>query len=221
MVLVPRPFPALFVICFTCIKLIFLLLWKPSKVVRLRKLLILLKKLGFLSYDSVDAIGFAASIWCMRNSFRVTITIILKHHQVLHMNIIDNTNNSWFLSIVYGSPHRGSHCKLWQCLNNLGKSINGPWCVTGDFNAFIFDHEKNGGSKWTWCNNFIGAHFDMALVNAEWRCLFEDSLVVHPSNNLIIAHFGLEAIRTSFCLRRLDPSASLRLGLCMMTSRGL
>lgn len=74
----------------------------------------------------------------MWNPANISIDIIFRHQQAMHIRIKDRLLNVWFLLLVYNSPHKGSKKDIWQCLTAIGKPINGPWCIVGDFNAFLF-----------------------------------------------------------------------------------
>lgn len=85
---------------------------------------------------------------------------------------------------------------VWQELLGFGDSIEGPWCVGGDFNQVLYSHEKPGGAlvneatcaSFTHCVNtyhlidlgFYGQPFtwkrgepkqriDRDLCNADWQ----------------------------------------------------
>lgn len=86
---------------------------------------------------------------------------------------------SWF----YGPPKNQQKASFWNPLNSFSGSIDLPWLCAGDFNEFIWPHEKEGGKPWnpgkkrflrefmdandlidiqfkgqnfTWCNNWPG-----------------------------------------------------------------
>lgn len=46
---------------------------------------------------------------------------------------------------VYGPTNPLVKPYFWDELNRLGESIDGPWCVAGDFNAIVDQKEKIGG----------------------------------------------------------------------------
>ncbi|KAF7841373.1 reverse transcriptase [Senna tora] len=105
----------------------------------------IIRKLGFDKYELVEATGFAGGIWCLWNSSKIQIEIIMKHSQFMHLLVRDG-NTHWFLTVVYGSPHYNARRELWDHLKLLQLQISLPWVLAGDFNAFMFSHEKLGGS---------------------------------------------------------------------------
>ncbi|KAF7823293.1 putative ribonuclease H protein At1g65750 family [Senna tora] len=47
---------------------------------------------------------------------------------------------------VYGSPNSGRRRELWERIQRIQPSSDIPWAIVSDFNAFLYDHEKFGGS---------------------------------------------------------------------------
>ncbi|KAF7837882.1 ribonuclease H [Senna tora] len=137
----------------------------------------IVKKLGFDGSEQEEAVGFVGGIWCLWRKDRVSVSIILKHPQFIHLKINKGAR------LV---PHSGA--------------------VAGDFNAFLYDHEKCGGSsggsrpdqgfrdwvdscamldmgfsgnKFTWSRRDVSIRLDRVLVNQSWRLLFPEAGVVH------------------------------------------
>lgn len=56
-------------------------------------------------------------------------------------------NEPWFvLTIVYGHNADDQREDLWATLSSFAINNCLPWCVLGDFNAYLYAHEKDGGS---------------------------------------------------------------------------
>ncbi|PRQ30742.1 putative RNA-directed DNA polymerase [Rosa chinensis] len=51
---------------------------------------------------------------------------------------------SWF----YGPPDKKSRPGFWNSCANLAGSFDLPWLCAGDFNEFLWPHEKEGGNPW-------------------------------------------------------------------------
>lgn len=47
--------------------------------------------------------------------------------------------------MVYASPQHHERDEVWNELIELSNSIVGPWCVAGNFNQVLYDHEKKVG----------------------------------------------------------------------------
>ena len=95
--------------------------------------------------------------------------------------------------------------KLWMSLKEIAPSISAPWCVVGDFNVVLHEHEVMGsmrrrrgcknfhecityynvidggfnGPFYTWKRNALRERLDRALMNQEWALHFQDFGVVH------------------------------------------
>ncbi|KAF7826983.1 uncharacterized protein G2W53_018147 [Senna tora] len=162
-------------------------------------------KCGFDFHERVAAEGFVGGIWGLWDAGRTGITVLLKHRQFMHLRI-GNRSDSWLLTVVYASPQAPSRRELWSELHELSRNIQEPWCVVGDFNAFVVDSEKQGGSsggsrpdslfhnwinssslidlgflgpEFTWHRGGVAARLDRALANSEWRVKFPEASVTH------------------------------------------
>ncbi|XP_060212194.1 uncharacterized protein LOC132639792 [Lycium barbarum] len=108
-------------------------------------------------------------------------TVLESNNQHITFEITDNCRNEvLYVSIVYAKCCSNDRRELWDSLIDLASSINGPWCVGGDFNVIMNSEEKIGGRphrasksldfissmeacgltdlgfvgpKFTWCNN--------------------------------------------------------------------
>lgn len=50
------------------------------------------------------------------------------------------------LSSIYASPNYRNCRDLWRVLDRIKASIYGAWCVGGDFNGVIYEHERRSNS---------------------------------------------------------------------------
>ncbi|KAM6556434.1 hypothetical protein CsatB_003453 [Cannabis sativa] len=58
-----------------------------------------------------------------------------------------STNVSFHLTCFYGSPVDSFKPHTWQILKRIGRdNPRDPWLLIGDFNAFLFSHDKQGGN---------------------------------------------------------------------------
>ncbi|KAF7823171.1 putative ribonuclease H protein At1g65750 family [Senna tora] len=165
----------------------------------------IMDKFGFDQREIVEAVGYAGGIWCLWKNNGSRIRVVQRHNQFIHFHILD-CSGSWFLTIVYGSPHFAQRGDLWNNLKSIGTAMVDPWCLVGDFNAFLFDFEKYGGSNsgsrpdrhfrdmvdvnslvdlgysgpgFTWKRGGVAARLDRALANTGWRNLFPEASVLH------------------------------------------
>uniref|UniRef100_A0A803NST3 Reverse transcriptase domain-containing protein n=1 Tax=Cannabis sativa TaxID=3483 RepID=A0A803NST3_CANSA len=57
------------------------------------------------------------------------------------------TNVSFHLTCFYGSPVDSLKSHTWNILNRIGRgNPRDPWLIIGDFNAFLFSYDKQGGN---------------------------------------------------------------------------
>ncbi|KAF7822242.1 ribonuclease H [Senna tora] len=154
----------------------------------------IMDKFGFDQREIVEAVGYAGGIWCLWKNNGSRIRVVQRHNQFIHFHILD-CSGSWFLTIAYGSPHFAQRGDLWNNLKSIGTAMVDPWCLVGDFNAFLFDFEKYGGSNngsrpdrhfrdmvdvnslvdlgysgpgFTWKRGGVAARLDRALANTGW-----------------------------------------------------
>ena len=82
-------------------------------------------------------------IWFAWNPSTVSIQILLKNVQLIHCRIEDKqTGDQWFLTIVYGLHTMEDRKSLWLDIDNLGRNIQEPWCIMGDFNAILSSGDR-------------------------------------------------------------------------------
>ncbi|RYR66261.1 hypothetical protein Ahy_A03g012244 [Arachis hypogaea] len=53
----------------------------------------------------------------------------------------------WFLTAIYGSLQRINWNYLWDDIRSIYNDINLPWCLIGDFNALLHEHECHSRSN--------------------------------------------------------------------------
>ncbi|CAL9030265.1 unnamed protein product, partial [Prunus brigantina] len=51
-------------------------------------------------------------------------------------------DEGWLFTMVYGSPCNTKREALWQHLDSVAKAHQYPWLIMGDFNEYLFAHEK-------------------------------------------------------------------------------
>ncbi|RYR05834.1 hypothetical protein Ahy_B06g085655 [Arachis hypogaea] len=112
-------------------------------------------------------------------------------------------SSPWLLTVVYGSPQRVTRRALWSSIESYARNVNLPWCLLGDFNAMLHNHEKRGGSSvnnqsackefqncvstcglvdlgysgwpFTWKRGDLAERLDRGLSNLEWQIAFPEA----------------------------------------------
>ncbi|KAF7833342.1 non-LTR retroelement reverse transcriptase-like [Senna tora] len=165
----------------------------------------IIKRMGFTHSAVVEASGQAGGIWCMWSENGFTVRTLVQHEQFIHFQV-EMSSMKWFLTVVYGKPQAFRRGELWNNLNSIGASMQDPWCIVGDFNAFVNGSEKFGGSMngsrpdpqfkecidrnflidlgysgagYTWKRGLVAARLDRALANEAWRMKFPEASVLH------------------------------------------
>ncbi|KAH0649354.1 hypothetical protein KY285_034602 [Solanum tuberosum] len=109
-----------------------------------------------------------------------TMTIANTDQQITIKKFYSPANCDLYVTDVYAKCTSGERHELWTDLNNVHNTIQGPWCIGGDFNVILDPEEKMGGKthkmrdsldfsscmdayevvdlgfiglKFTWCNN--------------------------------------------------------------------
>ncbi|XP_057427344.1 uncharacterized protein LOC130720679 [Lotus japonicus] len=165
-----------------------------------------ISKLGFDEHVKSEAKGFSGGIWCCWNKASISVHVISIQHQCIHLHINPNENGGWFLSITYANPQERFRQSLWEDLIVFKDQIQGPWCVTVDFNSILFESEKMGGAPinqaaanrfldclnvcglesvdahgtlFTWQRGNLRERLDRSVVNSVWRTTFPNVSVTN------------------------------------------
>ncbi|KAK6128638.1 hypothetical protein DH2020_037628 [Rehmannia glutinosa] len=148
-------------------------------------------------------------IWIM-SAAHLHFDILLDHAQLLHCRLTsDLLPHPIYLNFVYAKCDRVARYDLWDNLREIAISTEGlPWLVSGDFNIFLHDHERIGGTSdrsdemldfaymvadcelfdagcegpiFTWARGGLQERLDRALYNEHWADVFTSSIVTHLS----------------------------------------
>lgn len=102
----------------------------------------------------------------------VNLTIIKMTSQMIHCEIVMGNATKLQVSFIYASNAVDERLTLWNELRDLSMSIQGPWCLMGDFNVVLNLSE---------IHNSRGTVLRDRSMN-EFEALFKDlSLVDHPA----------------------------------------
>ena len=164
-----------------------------------------IKKSDFDNSHRVEVVGFSGGNWLLWRSF-IEVDVLFNHRQIIHFRIcMNNAFVSW-ATYVYASPNPMLWRQLWNHMDCLARSIQGPWLIGGDFNSILYASEKHGGiarhhgvcglfrqwfnghqifylkfkgQRFTWPRETLLKRLDSALCNNDWLLKFADNYVLH------------------------------------------
>ena len=104
-----------------------------------------IKRIGFQTSVRVDAVHYSRRIWVMCIPNKVDIKVVQLSNQFTH-SFIQSMDGHFqtYISFVYKSPRCSNRIQLWRDLEGVTKNMEDKWIITGDFNAYISSHEKQG-----------------------------------------------------------------------------
>ncbi|KAK4275212.1 hypothetical protein QN277_018336 [Acacia crassicarpa] len=164
------------------------------------------RQLGFPNMELIDCVGYSGGIWCFWDQTIVSISVLERHHQYIHLQVNGTSGCSWTLTVVYASPSCVPRRALWDNLSRLAQTVQGAWLLGGDFNGTLLHCERrsnasfrcsidrefvrwvdsNGlrdigfaGPEFTWKRGTSEARLDRILVNVQWYSQFPLASVSH------------------------------------------
>ncbi|PNX90011.1 hypothetical protein L195_g046134 [Trifolium pratense] len=141
-----------------------------------------IKRLGFPNHFKVDAVGFSGGIWMLWSDSTVKVDVIMSNSQLIRVQFSQVVGGSWNFSCIYGSPRSGERTLLWNTLQSISDSMDKPWLVMGDFNAYLSVEDKQGGfhgPRFMWEGRGIKERIDLALCNRSWQTTFPEANNFH------------------------------------------
>ncbi|CAN0920895.1 hypothetical protein LINGRAHAP2_LOCUS32319 [Linum grandiflorum] len=84
--------------------------------------------------------GGLSLLWREKDAVHITQF----HTHFIDAHVRGVVNDSFRLTGFYGCPERERRRESWELLKRLNQVTCGPWCVVGDFNDILHQHEQNG-----------------------------------------------------------------------------
>ncbi|CAN6715757.1 unnamed protein product [Malus baccata var. baccata] len=103
------------------------------------------RRMGFHYGVNVSPIGRAGglSLW-WDDSVEVQPLFSSKH--IIDVILRKGGDSNWVrITGVYGTPYREDKAEFWEWMSSYFTPSDIPWLCAGDFNEFLWDHEKSGG----------------------------------------------------------------------------
>ncbi|CAN6700215.1 unnamed protein product [Malus baccata var. baccata] len=105
------------------------------------------RRMGFFNGFNVTPVGRAGglSLW-WDDTLDVEILFSSKH--IIDARVMEKGAHRWVrVTGVYGTPYRCDKVEFWNWMSTYFSPSDMPWLCAGDFNEFLWDSEKAGGSQ--------------------------------------------------------------------------
>ncbi|CAN0919243.1 Transposon TX1 uncharacterized 149 kDa protein [Linum grandiflorum] len=104
------------------------------------------QKLKFGGCFSVAARGHSGGL-CMLWKLKEQVRVVQYNEHCIDAMVTGEDGVDFRLTGFYGCPERHRRQESWDMLRRLGEGVDGPWCIIGDFNDIIHQHEQRGRNK--------------------------------------------------------------------------
>lgn len=108
---------------------------------RVEEICKILRCAGCFAVDTQSHGGGLALLW--KNEKGVEIKGSCNHYIDFEVNCAEV--GRWRYTGLYGCPERARRTESWNLIRGLAEESRLPWCIIGDFNDIMYDHEKKGG----------------------------------------------------------------------------
>lgn len=95
----------------------------------------------------VEAVGYSGCIWIVWDDSRLHVEPVSFDEQIINLLVYQDSPMPWLLSAIYASPNPLYRQDLWEYLFCLGRVVNVPWLLLGDFNQILISSENKGGAS--------------------------------------------------------------------------
>ncbi|XP_039010567.1 uncharacterized protein LOC120139409 [Hibiscus syriacus] len=151
-----------------------------------------ISKIGFSNSYRVETRGFSGGIWLLWDD-SLSVDIVATHPQFIHALVNGGFfRNSFFVTAVYGSPHRTNHMSLWTDPRNYPMPVvpislvvlgEGKGVLNSQSQGFINQHNLLDlgfkGPHFTWYRGGVSERLDRMLANDACNRSFPSSTVHH------------------------------------------
>ncbi|KAI9086897.1 hypothetical protein K1719_031058 [Acacia pycnantha] len=77
------------------------------------------QQLGFPNMELIQCEGYSGGIWCFWEHSILSVSVLERHHQFVHLLVTGSTGHSWMLTVVYVSPSCIGRQILWENLSHI------------------------------------------------------------------------------------------------------
>lgn len=107
----------------------------------------LCRSLNFTHNFVAKAMGFSGDLWIMWNDSKIEFEEVSIDAQIINVLVRFGNQKPWLLPAIYASSNATNREWLWLYLKDLGKVVDYPWMLIGDFNQILNETEKKGGKR--------------------------------------------------------------------------
>ena len=140
-------------------------------------------------------------IWVAWRPRDYSVNILEISEQFIHCEATQlSTSRHFLVTFIYGHNFASQRQPLWDALHHLSTSINGAWCLLGDFNSVLSKEDRLGGNEVTdhdihelttfmescevlempstgayfsWTNKTLWSRIDRVFINSFWHEEFD------------------------------------------------
>ncbi|CAN0888737.1 Transposon TX1 uncharacterized 149 kDa protein [Linum grandiflorum] len=100
-------------------------------------------KVGFEGCFTVDVRGRSGGLGML---WKAKAQLMVRRYadNFIDTEVINGASGTFRLTGFYGFPERERRPASWDLLRSLGRGVNLPWCIIGDFNDILHQHEQKG-----------------------------------------------------------------------------
>ncbi|CAN6679292.1 unnamed protein product [Malus baccata var. baccata] len=103
------------------------------------------RRLRFANGFNVEPIGKAGGLSLWWDEFMEVQIVFSSKHVIDAIARVEDEHRWVRVTGVYGTPYRGEKSSFWDWMYSHFSPSDIPWLCGGDFNEFLWDHEKSGG----------------------------------------------------------------------------
>ncbi|CAN0847031.1 hypothetical protein LINGRAHAP2_LOCUS4761 [Linum grandiflorum] len=103
-------------------------------------------KVGFEGCFVVDVRGRSGGLGMLWRE-KTQLNLLRYTDNFIDSEVQDGNGETWRLTGFYGYPERERRQASWDLLRDLVRNVNSPWCVIGDFNDILHQHEQKGRNE--------------------------------------------------------------------------
>ncbi|CAN0918166.1 hypothetical protein LINGRAHAP2_LOCUS30710 [Linum grandiflorum] len=110
---------------------------------KLEEIRVKVKFEGCFAVDVRGRSGGLGMLWREKSQ----LNLLRYQDNFIESEVHDGNGETFRLTSFYGYPERERQQESWDLLRELGRNVNSSWCVIGDFNDILHQHEQKGRNE--------------------------------------------------------------------------